>query len=302
MKSLLTSILLCAILGLNAQNERPFIQVLGIAQDAGYPQAACRKVCCLKVEQGEIKAQKVVSLALVFPEDSSYAIIDMSPDFRKQSRMIESEFGCSGPEAIFLSHAHIGHYSGLMFLGRESRSSTNIPCYAMPRMRSFLKENGPWEQLIRLQNIELFPIEEKKIELNAVNVRALEVPHRDEYSETIGFLIESRQKKVLYIPDIDKWDLWKEDISDWVKKCDILFLDGTFYDADELPGRDMSEIPHPFIVESMEHMKGLSKDQKAKVHFIHLNHSNPLLWDTEKIAKFKQSGFKLASEGQIIKL
>lgn len=302
MKELLIFFFLAATFCADAQNSRPFIQVLGVAQDAGYPQAACQKSCCLKVQQDEVKAQNVVSLGLVFPQDSSYAIIEMSPDFRAQSRMIESKYGFSGPDAIFLSHAHIGHYTGLMFLGRESRSSSGIPCYAMPRMRSFLEENGPWDQLVKLQNIKLLPIEDKKIEMNEINISAVEVPHRDEYSETIGFLIASDEKKVLFIPDIDKWNLWQEDISDWVKKCDVLLLDGTFYDANELPGRDMSEIPHPFIVESMELLKDLSEDQKAKVHFIHLNHSNPLLWDKEKIINFKKSGFNLAWEGQIIRL
>lgn len=282
--------------------ETPFLVVLGIAQDAGYPQAACRNACCLLAENEPERAKKVCSLALVDPTDSSYQIFDMSPDFREQSRQLESKYNVSGPKAIYLTHAHIGHYAGLIFLGRESRASQNVPCYAMPRMRSFLQQNGPWSQLIELNNIRLEAMENSVIKTGQVSIEAIEVPHRDEFSETVGFFIHSSKTKVLFIPDIDKWGKWNQDIREWVNRCDYLFLDGTFYGASELKHRNMNEIPHPFIVESTGLFKDLSPEQKAKIHFIHLNHSNPLLWNDELRDDFLKSGFKLATEGQTISL
>ena len=53
--------------------------------------------------------------------------------------------------------------------------------------------------------------------------------------------------------------------------------DGTFFDAAELGHRDMSEIPHPFIVESLALMAAWPTAERDKVHFIHLNHTNRLL-------------------------
>ncbi len=103
------------------------------------------------------------------------------------------------------------------------------------------------------------------------------VPHRDEFSETVGFFIEGPNKSALFIPDIDKWQLWDQNIKKWIKKVDYAFLDGTFYQNGEIPGRDMSEIPHPFIEESLELFEKLPAKEKEKVYFIHFNHTNPVL-------------------------
>ena len=42
----------------------------------------------------------------------------------------------------------MGHYSGLMHLGREAANTSKVPVYAMPRMLEFLAKNGPWNQLL----------------------------------------------------------------------------------------------------------------------------------------------------------
>jgi len=284
-----------------AQSEQ-FLVVTGIAQDAGYPQAACHKDCCKRVENGKAKAQMVSSLTLVDYSDSSYHIFEMTPDFRAQSRFVESKYQVKGPKSVFLSHAHIGHYSGLMFLGKESRSTNEVPCYVMPRMEDFLRSNGPWSQLVEIGTIELRSFENNTAEVGKVTVEAVQVPHRDEFSETIGFFIQSANKKVLFIPDIDKWDRWEMDLKTWISKADLLLLDGTFYSDGELKGRDMSQIPHPFVTETMDYLQDLSDAEKSKVHFIHLNHSNPLLWDKKSQESLNKRSFNLAFEGQVIEL
>ena len=78
-------------------------------------------------------------------------------------------------------------------------------------------------------------------------------------------------------------------------------MDATFYKNGELK-RDMSEISHPFVKESMELFSNLSENDKQKVHFIHFNHTNPLLQKGSAAKKevFKK-GFNLAKEGQIIR-
>ena len=282
--------------------QEAYIMVLGIAQDAGYPQLSCKKTCCESMKHNPSKPEYVSSLALVFPEDNTYYLFDCTPDFKKQNLLLRETQKGAELKGIFLTHAHIGHYTGLMFLGRESLSNKNTPVYAMPRMRNFLEENGPWSQLVSLQNIQLEAIENKEVLLNEVQISTIEVPHRDEFSETVAYSIKSKKRSVLFVPDIDKWSKWEQDIKSLVKQYDFLFIDGTFYQENELPNRPMSEVPHPFIEESMNFLKDLDKNEKAKVHFIHLNHTNPLLWDSKAQLDFEKSGFKLAKTGQIVKL
>ena len=135
---------------------------------------------------------------------------------------------------IFLTHAHIGHYTGLMHLGREVMGSRGMPVYAMPRMRSFLSGNGPWSQLVDLGNIELRALEgEDPTSLGeGVTVRAMPVPHREEFSETVAFRIDRGERSVLFLPDIDKWERWDTDINQLLLEVDVAFVDGTDQEDD----------------------------------------------------------------------
>ena len=234
-------------------------------------------------------------------------MIDATPDFREQSWRLENllpgkTLNLAG---IFLTHAHIGHYTGLIHLGREVMNADKLPVFAMPGMRSFLENNGPWSQLVRLQNISLRKLSaDSAVILNQrIKITPLPVPHRDEFSETVGFKIEGPQKSLLFIPDIDKWNLWEKDIVKEVKSADHALLDGSFYQNGEIPGRDMSEIPHPFIVESMVTFQDLSLKEKARIHFIHFNHTNPVLLENSKARKsVSENGLGICEEGMVFGL
>jgi pyrroloquinoline quinone biosynthesis protein B len=262
------------------ETSEPYVIVLGIAQDAGVPQAGCEKPCCASGLR-----RRVSCIAVVDPASKSTWIFDATPDFPSQSRDV-------GPiSGIFLSHAHIGHYTGLMHLGREVMGAKSVPVYAMPRMREFLSKNGPWDQLVRLQNISLHRLEDG-VRLNErISVAAFRVPHRDEYSETVGFRIQGPKRVVVFIPDIDKWEKWDRKIEDVVAGSDVAYLDGTFFKDGEIPGRNMSEIPHPFIVESMKRLAPYA----SKVRFIHLNHTNPALRPDGR-REVERAGFRVAEE------
>ena len=180
-----------------------------------------------------------------------------------------------------------------------------VPVWVMPRLDSFFRNNGPWSQLVSLKNIQLKNLRaDSTVSLTAsLKVTPIKVPHRDEFSETVGFIIESNKKKILFIPDIDKWEKWDRNITDEIKKVDIALLDGTFYAIGELPGRRMSEVPHPFVEESIINFSALPATEKAKVRFIHFNHTNPLLkQNSVEKEKVKKNGFGIATEGMIIEL
>ena len=286
----------------------PYIIVLGTIQDAGSPHMGCEKPCCISLFENPDPNRKVVSLGLVDPLEKKYWLIEASPDFITQCRELKktSDFEHrKSPDGIFLTHAHIGHYTGLMYLGKESYNSSSVPVFAMTRMKGFLIKNGPWSQLFKLNNIKINNINhQEEIKLsNNLSITPFLVPHRDEFSETVGFKINGPKKSVLFIPDIDKWGKWNKNLKQEIKKADLALLDGTFYDSKEVNNRNISEIPHPFIIETMALFKEENNSEKSKINFIHLNHTNPLL-DTNSAAfkKVKESGFNTAKYKDIINL
>jgi pyrroloquinoline quinone biosynthesis protein B len=292
--------------GENSTPKSPYLFVLGNAQDAGYPQAGCGKDCCERVYKDASNARFVSSIALIDPVSNENWIFDVTPDFPKQLKLLSTHLKDSKnlPNGLFLTHAHIGHYTGLIHLGREVMGAKNMPAYAMPKMNSFLRTNGPWSQLVDLKNIVLRELKkDSTIVLNKrISVTPIQVPHRDEFSETVGYVIHSNSKKVLFVPDIDKWSKWETSIVDYIKVVDIALLDATFFKQGEI-NRDMSEVPHPFVTESMALFQNLSEEDKNKVHFIHFNHTNPLLIDgSEAQHQVLKNGFKIAKQEMIIEL
>ncbi|WP_421773191.1 MBL fold metallo-hydrolase [Gracilimonas sp.] len=281
-----------------------FITILGIGQDAGFPQADCLKEHCRQFWNGSIEKRHVVSLGLTDQSTGQNWMFEATPDFTDQLYHLKTSSGSDDLSGIFLTHAHIGHYTGLMYLGHEVMGANEVPVYAMPRMKSYLENNGPWSQLVRMNNISIQQLQaDSSIKLSPnLTVEPFLVPHRDEYSETVGYRIESTNKKVLFIPDINKWHVWERDIKEEIAKVDLALLDATFYDSGELPGRNMSDIPHPYVEESLALFKSLPALEKSKVMFIHFNHTNPLILDTPERREVEGLGFRVASEGLKIPL
>ncbi len=284
-----------------SENQGQYITVLGIAQDAGYPQIDCNKECCKRFYDGKELKKLVSCLGLVDKNEGKKYLFDATPDIAAQTQILKANHLINDKiiDGVFLTHAHIGHYTGLMQFGREALGGHNIPVYVMPKMKSFLEQNGPWSQLVSLNNIELRGLQnDSTIVLNNhLKVTPFLVPHRDEYSETVGYKIEGKYKSALFIPDINKWKLWDKNIVDEVKKVDYAFIDATFLKEGEI-NRPMSEVPHPFIEETIKLFESESKQTKAKVIFIHFNHTNSALLESHALKDSIQNlGFKFAKEG-----
>jgi len=261
-------------------NKDVTLKILGTIQDGGMPHLGCSKKCCINYYSQGFSKKRVVSLGISNIEYNKYYLIEASPDINYQLKyLLKDNNPSKSLNGIFLTHAHMGHYSGLLNLGRESFNSSSVPLFVMPKMQEFISSNGPWDQLVKLKNIEIKNLSNNKSEILEDNLSIVPflVPHRDEYSETVGYKIIGPSKTALFIPDIDKWEKWETSIVELIKEVDYAFLDGTFYDAKEINNRDMSEIPHPFIIESLELFKNLSVTDKNKVYFIHLNHTNPAI-------------------------
>ena len=282
-------------------SESDYIQVLGIVQDAGYPHIGCEKDCCKAVSPGDYF---VSCLGLVDKTNNKRYLFDATPDIHNQLNLLEKFSDANLVDGIFLTHAHIGHYTGLMYLGREGLGSKNIMVYALKRMSKFLTKNGPWDQLVKLNNISIQTISNKEFVKLSENIFVIpiRVPHRDEYSETVGYKIIGKSKKILFIPDIDKWDEWKKSIIEEVKLVDYAFIDGTFYNGTEL-NRDMREIPHPSIEETLQLFSNQPVAERNKIYFIHINHTNPILTNKNGIRDLVEGlGFNIAQRGLKFKL
>ena len=291
-------VLLLALAGFAAP-AGPEAVVLGIAQDGGVPHAGCRQTLCVEARRDPRRRHSVAALGLIDPIAGKRFLIDATPDFALQ---IEALGGL--PDGILLTHAHIGHYLGLAQLGREVLGAKNVPVYCTPSMASFLRTNRPWSRLVALENIAIREIQ-PGVELALtpdLHVTAYRVPHRDEDSDTVAFLVRGPDRKVLWLPDIDKWEKWDRKLADFLADPTLTaFVDGTFFSTDELPGRSIAEVPHPLVPETMA-LVAPGSSQARRVVFVHLNHTNRLLWDAATLREIEEKGFSVAREGQRVRL
>lgn len=277
-------------------SAEPYALVLGVAQDGGHPQPGCLRDCCLGPD---MKPHLTTCVAVV--DEGRAWLLDAGPDFPHHLARIDAlAVELAG---VMLTHAHIGHYAGLMFLGREAMNAVKFPVWAAPRMSAFLAANGPWDQLITAGNIEIRQLN-GPIALGAhMQAEAFTVPHRDEYSETVGWRVDGPHRSLLYVPDTDGWDGWERSIEEHLATVDLALLDATFFSPDELPDRDQAAIAHPTVVESLHRFASLDDAARAKIRFTHLNHTNPLLRsESNEYIQVIRSGMGVAAEGDVFEL
>ena len=277
--------------------------VLGTGQDGGAPQLGHEED---RAWADPTLRRTATSLGLIDHASGRRWLIEATPDLREQLHRFNQVAPPGGRpqpalDGVFLTHAHMGHYTGLMFFGHEVIGARDLPVYAMPRMSRYLETNGPWSQLVGFHNIRLQPLKDGiAIDLGAMRITPFSVPHRQEFSEVVGFRIDGPNRRVLFIPDIDRWEDWDaqgQRIEDALKTVDLAYLDGTFYADGELPGRDMSKIPHPMISRTLERLGSLKLSERAKVRFIHLNWSNPARFpDTAARRAIEAAGMDVAAE------
>ncbi len=299
----------------------PYVRALGIAQDGGVPQAGCSEERCEAARRDPKLAHRVASLAVVLPESGRVYLVDATPDLPAQLAAL-ADVTADRPDrdpldGVLLTHAHMGHYLGLAFFGFEAVNTRDLAVWCTPRMAAFLRENGPWGQLVELGNVELRetapgahgrPAEAanpgERIALgDGVTAEAIAVPHRDEYSDTVAWKLRGPRRTLLYVPDIDGWEEWGSALEPAFAGVDVALVDGTFYSDDELPGRDVSKIGHPRITESVERFGPAVRAGELEVVFTHLNHSNPAL-DLGSTARrdLETAGFRVLAEGEEIDL
>ncbi len=282
------------------------VKILGTAQDAGIPHPNCFCENCNRARKDATYQRLAASLSIHFETENKWYLVDPSPDFKKQLDIVQSEKRWQQMMAgIFLTHAHIGHYTGLMFLGKEAISTKKLPVMVGDEMSGFLSAHYPWKQLLDFDNMVLEPIKDgQAFSLpEQASLLPLAVPHRNEFSETFGFVLRGSKKRLLYIPDIDRWEDWHVDLDEIMRDVDYCLIDGTFYSEKELEGigRSYKEIPHPLIMRSIEIFAKYT--DRTGIYFTHFNHSNPVIGVDESYReKMESEGFYVLEEGQEFRL
>lgn len=267
--------------------------LLGNAQDAGVPQAGCACVNCCAAWASVSQRRWVSALGLL--DVDQWFLIDATPDFREQLHFMQAHVPSAPLAGILITHAHIGHYTGLIHLGYEAMATRELPVYGTPRLNNFLRAHAPWKQLVDQGHIvlrELTPGELHTLTPN-LSVLPMLVPHRDEWSDTVAFIVRGPARQLLYLPDIDAWDQWPHTLRDVIAEVDVALLDGSFFSHTELPGRALACIGHPLVMDTASRLAGLTAD----VRFIHLNHSNPLHHAGPERAWLETQGLKVGETG-----
>jgi pyrroloquinoline quinone biosynthesis protein B len=269
--------------------------LVGSAQDGGVPQAGCRCERCTPARRDPARRRMVAGLALIDRQAGAAWLIDATPDFPRQLDLLADHAPECALAGIVLTHAHIGHYAGLIHLGREVMGATGMPLYTTAALAAFLRANGPWSQLIALGNVALRElVAGLPTPLSPMlTLTPVAVPHRAEFSDTIAMLAQGAHRRLFYCPDIDRWEQWDHALPAFLQPADIALLDGTFFSGDELPGRNMAEIPHPPVRATVALLAGSG----IGAGFIHLNHSNPLLNDGPELAWLTARGHWVGREG-----
>lgn len=285
----------------------PRIRVLGIAQDGGLPHAACTCERCEAARADPQRASPVASLAIIV--GSRVWLVDATPDLPAQLHALSDvrQAPRGGVDrrpvdGVLLTHAHVGHYLGLAFLGFEAVAAEGVDVWASPRMAGFLREHAPWEQLVRQEDIVVHEaLEGRPVVLDGdagIEAVPVAVPHRAEYTDTYAWRISGPRATVLYVPDTDPWAKWTTPLDEVLAGVDLLLVDGTFHSMDELPGRDIRQIGHPLIVDTMDRLQAKVSAGELQVWFVHVNHSNPVLEpDGEERAALEARGFRVAGVG-----
>jgi pyrroloquinoline quinone biosynthesis protein B len=254
--------------------------ILGIMQDAGLPHIGCLCQHCLQALNNK-DPQYAACLAVVDRrgEETAVYLIDATPDIRHQLYLLHPYLGPNPerpnrfrqPDAIFLTHAHMGHTAGLAQLGPEGMAVKELSIFASPGLIRVLEHTALWQPLTA--NLRLNPLSAgQPVPLGPnLALTPIPVPHRDELKTgTFAFHIQGPTRSLLYLPDIDKWELWPE-AKETLSSVDIVLADASFYSTAEVGGRSIAV--HPLVPETL----AFFADLPCQLILTHLNHTNPLL-------------------------
>ena len=285
------------------------VVVVGIAQDGGVPQAGCSCERCVSALNDPSK--------ILYPVSCVIRGLDGSVHLIEATRSLAHQLGIAAnsldegdslvPDSVSLTHAHLGHIDGIGQFGKEAMGGSRVPLFASSSVIRVLEErrlSSPFQINGVSPGAPFSPTEGCGFELDFVRV-----PHRDEYSDTHAIRVIGPNHSLLFLPDHDDWGgtlglVGQGGIRDWLDHMgvDFAMIDGTFWSDDELGGRDMAQVPHPTISESLE-LLGEKREGDPEIIFIHLNHTNPAIdGDSIQAGHLSNLGWSIGEQGSKILL
>ena len=270
--------------------------VLGTAQDGGLPHAGCACARCEGARADPTRRRRVASIALIGATGRTL-LVDATPDLPDQLALLGAAAGRTARDldGLVLTHAHMGHYVGLAWFGREALHARGLPVHATPRMIEFLARNRPWSHLFDRGEVVPRPLAPGvAFAFDGLEVVPFLSPHRAEDTDTIGLDVRGPRRRIVYVPDAD---VFPPEVVERIRGADVALVDGTFLSPDELP-RSVTEVPHPFVRDSVVRLAG----GQGRVSFTHVNHTNPLADRGGAEATALPEGFDVAQDGDMIPL
>lgn len=278
--------------------------VLGSAQDGGLPQFGSRNPLDEAARAGTIP-RRWSSCVAVIGDDGRVLLLDVGPDLKAHENVLATSAGVrrrSGPspiDGVVITHAHVGHYAGLIHFGREAHAAERMPCWVTVEMARFLEDEAPWRLAVEQGHLDLRAHEPPASFLPwaDLEVSMIPVPHRNEASDTVAISVNG---SALYLPDIDSWDAWPG-AEEVIAAHSTAFLDGTFWSPAELLNRDIKDIKHPLVSDTLERFGHLASTRRLVL--THVNHTNPVCDPASaEHAAVLAAGFEVAIEGLTISL
>lgn len=278
------------------------VVILGSAQDAGLPQLGCQCINCSRADMDPGFRRLPACLGVIDELHQRAFLIDATPAIGEQLKRLRKFVSVTAAldtlGGILLTHAHLGHYPGLLYLGREAAATRQLPVFASRRMADFLRANRPFSHLVERGEIAImefaagtpFPL------WDGMQATAVEVPHRNEDADTHAFLLQEGNRTLFYMPDVD---YWTPELVAQIGRCETAVIDGTFFSKQDLPAARMASVPHPPMEESLVQL--LLYKNRANIYFTHLNHNNPAADPNSPAHQHvRRAGFHIAAENQVI--
>ena len=273
------------------------VHVLGTVQDGGVPHPGCVCGACAAARSDPKRRRRIACIA-VEGETGKTFLVDAGPDLRDQLDVLSRATGRKPPalDAVAITHAHVGHYLGLAFLGKEAMHTRLLPVFGTPSVARFLKGNRPWSHLVEREEIDLQILAPGHPHpFDGAILHAFLTPHRGEDTDTVGFEIVGRKRRLVYVSDAD---VFPPQMVERIRDADVAIVDGTFFSPAELPHREILAVRHPYVRDSI----GLLEGAKGQIYFTHMNHTNPMLDPASPEAKSLPKGFHVLEEGAVFEL
>ncbi len=291
------------------------VTILGIAQDAGIPQAGCACKRCIDAHNSPEHKKYPVSIGIE-GYDGSKHLLEITRNLPEQLREWSGMTNFQRifmPETVTITHLHLGHVEGIGQFGKPVMNTSDVPIYLSEKNKESMEQRNDIQLMIKDRNIRFvsqkYNSSFQPKENCGFKLRLIPIPHRSELGDTAGIIIEGGNRNLLFLPDQDSWKNTLESFS--VKnirefltllEIDVAWVDGTFWNLKELPGRNLKEIPHPIIEESLE-LLGMKRPEDPEISFIHLNHSNPVNDNDSMERKLVQSrGWSVCERNQTVEL